>query len=173
MAAGQISFVIGYYLMSEKMHRGELLICSLPVSRTAIMRAKYLAASLIAIGGMALWFLYACLLNFIFTDLPGNFHLFTNPMVIIVILFYFSFFISAFVPLVNIFDKIWLLTNLSILFAAIFIVPFSLYYEARGLITAEFESKNILLFGALILLMILLPWLSIIFSTRLFKRREL
>ncbi len=25
MAAGQISFVIGYYLMSEKMHRGELL----------------------------------------------------------------------------------------------------------------------------------------------------
>jgi ABC-type Na+ efflux pump permease subunit len=106
MAAGQISFVIGYYLMSEKMRQGELLICSLPVTRNAIMRAKYLAASLIAIGGMALWFLYACLLNSIFTDLPGNFHLFTNPMVIIVILFYFSFFINAFVPLVTIFDKI-------------------------------------------------------------------
>lgn len=173
MAAGQISFIIGYYLMSEKMHRGELLICSLPVTRTAIMRAKYLAALLIAIGGMALWFLYACLLNSIFTDLPGNFHLFTNPMVIFFILFYFSFFISAFVPIVTSFDKIWLLTNLSILFAAIFIVPFSFYFEISGLVQAKFEAENILFFGFLTVIIILLPWLSLIFSTRLFKCREL
>jgi ABC-type Na+ efflux pump permease subunit len=173
MAAGQISFVIGYYLMDEKMHRGEPLICSLPVTRNAIMRGKYLAASLIAIGGMALWFFYACLLNSIFTDLPGNFHLFTNPMVIFSILFYFSFFISAFIPIVTIFDKIWLLTNLSILFAAIFIVPFNFYFEFSGLVQAEIEAENILFFGLLTVIIILLPWLSMIFSTRLFKRREL
>ncbi len=173
MAAGQISFVIGYYLMSEKMHRGEPLICSLPVTRTVIMRAKYLGALLIAIGGMTLWFLYACLLNFVFTDLPGNFHLFTNPMVIFSILFYFSFFISAFIPLVTIFDKIWLLTNLSILFAAIFIVPFNFYFELSGLVQAEFEAENILFFGALILIMLLPPWLSMTLSTRLFRQREL
>jgi len=173
MAAGQISFVIGYYLMGEKMHRGEPLICSLPVSRTAIMRAKYLAASLIAIGGMTLWFLYACLLNSIFNNLPDNFQLFTNPMVIIVILFYFSFFISAFVPIVTIFDKIWLLTNLSILFAAIFIVPFNFYFEFSGLAQTEFEAGNVLFFGALILIMILLPWVSMTLSIRLFKQREL
>ena len=173
MAAGQISFVIGFYLMSEKMHQGELLICSLPVTRTAIMRGKYLAALFIAIGGMALWFLYACLLNFIFTDLPGNFHLFTNPMVIFSILFYFSFFISAFVPIVTIFDKIWVLTNLSILFAAIFIVPFNFYFEFSGLVHGEFETENILFLGSLILIMILLPWLSMTLSTRLFKNREL
>ena len=56
MAAGQISFIIGYYFMGEKMRRGEMLICSLPVTRTAIIRGKYLAASLIAIAGMILWF---------------------------------------------------------------------------------------------------------------------
>jgi ABC-type Na+ efflux pump permease subunit len=173
MAAGQISFVIGYYLMSEKMHRGESLICSLPVTRTMIIRGKYLAASLIAIGGMTLWFLYACLLNFIFQDLPGNFQLFTNPMVIFAMLFYFSFFISAFVPIVTVFDKIWLLTNLSILFAAIFIVPFNFYFEFSGLVQAEFEGGNILFFSLLTVIMILLPWLSMIFSTRLFKSREL
>ena len=173
MAAGQISFVIGFYLMSEKMHQGELLICSLPVTRTMIIRGKYLAALLIAIGGMALWFLYACLLIFIFTDLPGNFHLFTNPMVIFFILFYFSFFISAFVPIVTVFDKIWVLTNLSIFFAAIFIVPFNFYFEFSGLVQAEFKAGNILFFSFLTLIMILLPWLSMTLSTRLFKGREL
>ena len=173
MAAGQISFVIGYYLMGEKMHRGESLICSLPVTRTMIIRGKYLAASLIAIGGMTLWFLYACLLNSIFTDLPGNFQLFTNPMVIFAMLFYFSFFISAFTPLVTIFDKIWLLTNLSILFAAIFIVPFNFYFEFSGLVQAEFKGGNILFFGLLTVIMILLPWLSIALSTRLFRQREI
>ena len=173
MAAGQISFVIGYYLMCEKMHRGEMLICSLPVTRTAIIRGKYLAATLIAIAGMTLWFLYACLVNFIFTDLPGNFQLFTNSMVIFSILFYFSFFISTFVPIVTIFNKIWVLTNLSILFAAIFIVPFSLYYEARGLLIAELNTGDIFIIAFLIALIIILPWLSIILSTKLFKRREL
>jgi ABC-type transport system involved in multi-copper enzyme maturation permease subunit len=173
MAAGQISFVIGYYLMSEKIHRGEILICSLPVTRKTIIRAKYLVALLIVIGGITLWFLYACLLNFIFTDLPGNFQLFTNPIVIFSILFYFSFFISAFVPIVTIFDKIWALTNLSILFAAIFIVPFSLYFEFKGSFHAKFEAGNILFFGSLILIMILLSWFSIALSTRLFKQREL
>ncbi len=173
MAAGQISFIIGYYLMSEKMHRGELLICSLPVTRTAIMRSKYLVALFFAVGGMTLWFLYACLVKSIFTDTPGDFHLFTNPMVIFFILFYFSFFISLFVPIVTIFDKIWVLTNLSIFFAALFIVPFSLYYEFRGSFPAEFEAENILFVGSLILIMLLLPLLSMTHSTRLFNKREL
>jgi len=173
MAAGQISFIIGYYLMGEKMRRGEILICSLPVTRTTIIRGKYLAASLIAIGGMTLWFLYVCILNSIFTDTPGDFHLFTNPIVIFFILFYFSFFISVFFPIVTIFDKIWALTNLSIFFAAIFIVPFSLCYETRGLLLSEFKPGNIFFISLLTIIMIILPWLSIFLSSRLFKRREL
>jgi hypothetical protein len=173
MAAGQISFIIGYYLMGEKMRRGEILICSLPITRVTIIRGKYLVATLITIGGMTLWFLYACLLNSISTDTPGDFHLFTNPIVIFFTLFYFSFFISVFFPIVTIFDKIWALTNLSILFAAIFIVPFSLYFETRGLFAAEFKAGNILFIGSLTAIMMILHWLSITFSTRLFKRREL
>ena len=173
MSAGQISFIIGYYLMSEKMRRGEMLLCSLPISRPTIIRGKYLVASLIAIVGMILWFLNACLLNSIFIDTPGDFHLFTNPIVIFFILFYFSFFISIFFPIVTIFDKIWALTNLSILFAVIFIVPFSLYYEARGLLIAEFKAGNIFIITLLTAIMIILLWLSIIISTKLFKRREL
>ena len=173
MAAGQISFIIGYYLMSEKMRRGEMLLCSLPVTRAMIMREKYLAALLIAIGGMTLWFLYACLLNLLFTNLPGDFHLFTNPIIIFVPLFYFSFFISIFIPLVTIFDKIWALTNLSIIFAAIFIVPFSLYYEAKGLLVSEFKAGNIFFTALLTAIMIILSWLSINFSIRLLKKREL
>jgi ABC-type transport system involved in multi-copper enzyme maturation permease subunit len=159
--------------MGEKMRRGEMLICSLPVTRTTIIRGKYLAASLIAIGGMTLWFLYACLLNLFFTDSPGDFHLFTNPIVIFFILFYFSFFISVFFPIVTIFEKIWALTNLWIFFAAIFIVPFSLYYETRGLLLSEFKTGNILFISLLTAIMIILPWLSIALSNRLFKRREL
>lgn len=173
MSAGQISFIIGYYLMSEKMRRGELLICSLPVTRTAIIRGKYLAASLIAIGGMTLWFLYACLLNLIFTNTPVDFHLFTNSIVLFFILFYFSFFISVFFPIITIFDKIWALTNLSIVFAVIFIVPFSLYYETRGLLLSEFKAGNIFFISFLTAIMIILPWLSITLSTKLFKRSEL
>jgi len=173
MSAGQISFIIGYYLMGEKMRQGEILICSLPVSRTAIIRGKYLAASLIAIGGMMLWFLYAFLLNSIFTNTPGDFHLFTNPIIIFFILFYFSFFISVFLPIVTIFDKIWALTNLSIVFAALFIVPFSLFYETRGMFFSEFKAGNILYISLFTVIMIILPWLSIALSNRLFKKREL
>ena len=173
MAAGQISFLIGFYLMSEKMHRGELLICSLPVTRKTIIRGKYLAAALMALGGMVLWFLFAYLFNSIFTNTPGDFHLFTNLIIIFFILFYFSFFISVFVPLVTIFDKIWALTNLSIFFAAVFIVPFSLYIENRELLLAEFKSGNILIISLLTVIMIILPWLSITLSNRLFYRREI
>ena len=173
MAAGQISFIIGYYLMGEKMRRGEILICSLPVTRATIIRGKYLAASLIAIVGMMLWFSCAYLLNSIFTNTPGDFHLFTNPFVIFFILFYFSFFISVFFPIVTIFDKIWALTNLSIFFAALFIVPFSLYFETRGLLLTEFKAGNIFFIGLLTVIMIILPWLSITLSKRLFNRREL
>jgi len=173
MSAGQISFIIGYYLMGEKMRRGEILLCSLPITRRTIIRGKYLAASLIAIVGMILWFLYACLLNLIFIDAPGDFHLFTNPIVIFFVIFYFSFFISLFFPIVTIFDKIWALTNLSIVFAALFIVPFSLYFETKGSLLSEFKAGNIFLISFLIAIMIILPWLSITLSIKLFKRREL
>ena len=173
MSAGQISFIIGYYLMGEKMRRGEILLCSLPITRRTIIRGKYLAASLIAIVGMILWFLYACLLNSIFTDTPADFHLFTNPIVIFFVIFYFSFFISLFFPIVTIFDKIWALTNLSIVFAALFIVPFSLYFETRGSLISEFKAGNIVFISLLIAIMIILPWLSITLSIKLFKRREL
>lgn len=173
MSAGQISFIIGYYLMCEKMRRGEMLLCSLPITRPTIIREKYLAASLIAIGGMMLWFLYACLLNSIFTNPPADFHLFTTPIVIFFVIFYFSFFISLFFPIVTVFDKIWALTNLSIVFAALFIVPFSLYFETRGLLLSEFKAGNILLISLLTAIMIILPWLSITLSIKLFKRREL
>ena len=58
-------------------------------------------------------------------------------------------------------------------FAAIFIVPFSLYYENSGLLLAEFKAGNILFVSLLTAIIIILPWLSITLSTRLFKRRGL
>lgn len=119
MSAGQISFIIGYFLTGDKMRHGERLICSLPVSWRTIIRGKYLTAMLLTLLGMGLWFVYAWLLHSIFTQMLNDFHLFANPLVIFWIIFYFSFFISAFIPLVTIMGKIWALTNLSILFATI------------------------------------------------------
>ncbi len=173
MSAGQISFIIGYFLTNEKMHHGELLICSLPVSRRTIIQGKYLTAMLLALLGMGLWFLYAWLLQAIFINMPGDFHLFANPMVIFWIIFYFSFFISAFIPLVTIMDKIWALTNLSILFAAIFIVSFSFFYETSGWLQTELNTSAFGFISLLTVIMIILIGLSILLSNRLFQRREL
>ncbi len=173
MAAGQISFIIGYFLTSEKMRRGEMLVCSLPVTRNSIIQGRYLAASLIAILGVILWFLYACFLNSIFSSAPGDFHLFTNPIILFFVVFYFSFFISVFFPIVTIFDKIWALTNLSIIFAALFIVPFTLFYEAKGLLFSESKTGDILFINIIILISVLMLYISMRISLRLYNRREL
>jgi ABC-type Na+ efflux pump permease subunit len=173
MSAGQISFIIGYFLTGDKMRHGELLICSLPVSRRTIMQGKYLAAMLLALSGMVIWFLYAWLLHSIFTRMPGDFHLFTKPMVLFWIIFYFSFFISAFIPLVTIMDKIWALTNLSILFAAIFIVAFSFFYETSGWLQTELNTSAFGFVSLLTVIMIILIGLSILLSNRLFLYRDL
>ncbi|MBN2091823.1 ABC-2 transporter permease [candidate division KSB1 bacterium] len=173
MATGQISFIIGYYLTSDKIRQGEPLICSLPVSRTTIIRGKYLAASLIAIFGMMLWFLYAWLLHLIFKNTPDDLYLFTRPLIIFFIIFYFACFISAFIPLVTIMDKIWSLTNLSILFATIFIIAFSFFYETSDRLRTDFNIEAFAFVILLTVIMIILTWFSIQISNRLFQRREL
>lgn len=173
MSAGQISFIIGYFLTNEKMHHGELLICSLPVSRQTIIHGKYLTAMLLTLLGMGLWFLYAWVLHSIFIQMPDDFHLFSKPMVLFWIIFYFSFFISIFIPLVTIMDKIWALTNLSILFAAIFIVAFSFLYKTSNWLQTELNTSAFGFVGLLMVIMIILIGLSIQLSNRLFQRREL
>lgn len=173
MSAGQISFIAGLYLMSEKMRRGEMLICSLPVTRNMIIRGKIIGASLVVIAGIIIWYVLALIFHSVINIRLTDSHLLFSPIMLVFVLLYFSFFISVVLPLSIVLDKLWALTNLSILFAALFIVPFSLIYESRGLF--NFNSNYGLFFLYIILIagILGLPFLSMNLSSQLFKTREL
>lgn len=173
MSAGQISFIVGLYLMSEKMHRGELMICSLPVTRIMLVRGKIIGASLVAFAGIIIWYLLALIFHSVINVRLTDSHLLFSPIMLVFVLLYFSFFISVVLPLSIILDKLWALTNLSILFAAIFIVPFSLLYESRGLFNFNSSVGLFFLYIILITGIIGLPFVSLKISSQLFTKREL
>ena len=122
MGISQVSFVTGFYLVSEKIHHGEILCCSLPVTRSGIVRAKYLSSLFIAAAGIIIWFFITPGLMTGDLSMSGQFF---GPVSWIFFL-YLVLFISIFIPCTLLINKVWVLINGSIFLAFIFLSFLSL-----------------------------------------------
>ena len=106
LCTGQISYIMAFYSIQEKMKKGDLLICSLPLKRSSIVLSRYLTCSFIAVIGILICCLDAVCVNSIFISTPDDLDLFINPYVLFIITFYLSLFISIFIPTIIYFNKI-------------------------------------------------------------------
>jgi hypothetical protein len=174
IASGQISFIIGVYVAQEKGYGGEVLTCSLPVLRSSVVFSKYVTALAMAVGGIIIWIFNANLIHSVLPGTPDDFQLFAgNLFVPVIALFFIVFYISIFLPMVNVFNAVWVFMNVSIgclmviTLAIILIHPsFNSYYSG-----SKSADLPYLIVVALIASTVLC--VSIMLSQKLFNKRDL
>jgi len=122
IGSGQVALIIGLYAILEKYRKGDMFICSLPVSRLDILRSRYAASVSIAIAGTLIIYADAFLLNMISTKVPANLYQFSGPEIFISIAFFHVIFISLFLPVVISLDRIWAIGLFGYITAILFIL---------------------------------------------------
>lgn len=95
----QISIVVLFYLVFEKMTKYDLLFFSLPLTKKQIVFSKYSTSIIITVVGLFLWYAAASILYSTLNSVPQDFYKFDSMKTVIVIAVFFSFFISLFAPL--------------------------------------------------------------------------
>lgn len=170
-----ISFAGSFIYFSEKKSRvlGETLTCSLPVTRSSIVAAKYLTSAIITVIGIILWFLNAYIFDLIYTNAVTNFYQIAYPKVLFMALFFISIHMSIFLPAVfsfRIFGMV--LTYVIALLAAVIPIPL-LFYPYKNSYIPYFVAEDFLLITVLIILMVLVLFISVILSVKLYNKREL
>ncbi len=148
----QISVIIGYYAVFDKIRKGEALIGSLPTTRTSIIIARYLSAVSITALGTFVWFINAYILKSVSDNTPGDFYLIVSPYSFFFVTAYLAIFISIFLPVVIKYNKIWGLVGLVYMGALVFIFSmkflhniFYSYFVGSGSIDFGFSIVFILI----------------------------
>lgn len=122
----QISVIIGYYAVFDKIRKWEALIGSLPTTRTSIIIARYLSAVSIAALGIFVWFINAYILKSVSTSTPGDFYQFFRLYSLFFVTAYLTIFISIFIPVVIKYSKVWALVALIYMGALVFLFSIKL-----------------------------------------------
>jgi len=125
----QISVIIGYYSVFDKIRKGEVLIGSLPTTRTSIVISRYLSAVSIAALGIFVWFINAHFLKSISVNTPGDFYLNFHPYSLFFVTAYLAIFISIFIPVVIKYSKVWALVALIYMGALVFLFSIKLLHN--------------------------------------------
>ena len=148
----QISIIIGYYAVFDKIRKGEVLIGSLPTTRTSIVVSRYLSAVSIAALGIFVWFINAYSLKSISASTPGDFYLNFRSYSLFFVTAYLTIFISIFIPVVIKYSKIWALVALIYMGAVVFLFSIKLlhnifynYFAGSGSINFGFSIIFILI----------------------------
>jgi hypothetical protein len=148
----QISVIIGYYAVFDKIRKGEVLIGSLPTTRTSIVISRYLSAVSIAALGIFVWFINAYSLKSISASTPGDFYLNFRSYSLFFVTAYLTIFISIFIPVVIKYSKIWALVALIYMGAVVFLFSIKLlhnifynYFAGSGSINFGFSIIFILI----------------------------
>ncbi len=125
----QISGIIGYYAVFDKIRKGEVLIGSLPTTRTSIVISRYLSTVSIAALGIFVWCINAYILEAVTANTPGDFYLNFRPYSLFFVTAYLAIFISIFIPVVTKYSKIWVLVALIYMGAVVFLFSIKLLHN--------------------------------------------
>jgi len=172
MSAGQISYIIAFYTILEKLKKGELLICSLPTTRTTIVLARFFTSTIIAITGLFLFYLNAVFINIFSGSTPDNLGIFFSQYVLFIFLGYFSLFVSIFMPIITYFKTFWSNIILIGICLPAFILGTDHFHQNIQSYQNGFESANLFIISFLILTMFFAPILSFGFTTKIFNKKD-
>jgi len=161
---------ISYFSFSEKKQHIEILTCSLPVTRTAIVLSRYWLALIITFVGMMLYYATAYVGNFFYPHSATTFSQINHPKVLLMSLFLISIISSIFLPAIFSLKIIGMIFNFAIAMIGAMTLTFKIFHPHQNFHASNFQNdKVIALIGAM-----MLAWLvSVLLSITHYKRKEL
>ncbi|KPK95774.1 hypothetical protein AMJ80_03690 [bacterium SM23_31] len=168
-----IAFANSIFSFSEKNRNTEIMTCSLPVSRSAIVKARYFTTAVIAFAGIILWFLFAYFADFFYTNAVIDFSQIFNLKVLFIVLFFISIHSGIFLPAVFRFR----LFGTIITFVAAIVTAITatalLFRPDKRSFTPYFEAGDFLPVTVLIIFMVLAIFISMLLSALIYNKRDL
>ena len=122
ITCGGVSMVIPASLIIERNFRGEVLSCSLPVSRKQIVGSNFIITGLIALFGYSAIYLTATILNSFIKF--NDFFVVTHPLMLLIVVTYFLLFIAISIVLISTIKNILSLVLADIIFLVTYILGF-------------------------------------------------
>ncbi len=122
ITCGGVSMVIPASLIIERNFRGEVLSCSLPVSRKQIVGSNFIITGLIALFGYSAIYLTATILNAFIKF--NDFFVVIHPLMLLIVATYFLLFIAISIVLMSTIKNILSLVLADIIFLVTYILGF-------------------------------------------------
>lgn len=158
------------FLFTEKKKETEILTCSLPVTRSAIVTARYLISGLISILAIVLFYANAYVADFLYTDPATQFWQISNFKVLFLVLFFLAIFMSIYLPAVFGFRFMGMAITFAIaIISAIFLVATVFKPWTRSFAPYLTQGEFIILS----LVIIALPFISFILSLQIYNKKDL
>ncbi len=158
------------FLFAEKKKETEILTCSLPTTRSAIVTARYLFSGLISILAIVLFYANAYVADFLYTDPATHFWQINNFKVLFLVLFFLAIFMSIYLLAVFGFRVMGMAITFAIaIIAAIFLVATMFKPWTKSFAPYLTQGEFIILS----LVIIALPFISFILSLQIYNKKDL
>lgn len=162
----------GFYF-SEILHKRDVMTCSLPVKRVAIVIARYLTSVMLMLVGSAFYFGCMVVASLIFRHPTTEFHQLLHPGVLFMIGFFVFVHMSIFLPAV--FTGKFIVAVLAFIVAMASAILGTVYvFDLEGISwnTHIVAGDHIIIIKAIVIMSLVL-FLSISFSTCVYRGRDL
>lgn len=162
-----------FYSFIEKNRSAEILTCSLPLTRSSIVKARYLVSAILTIGGLLIWLGNAYLASLFYVDTRTIFDHVTKMKVLLMALFFISIFTSIFLP--SIFSFRLMGTVITFIIALITAVMSlsMVFHPYSGSYNPSLESRDIMSVSVLFLIMVALTSISFGLSLKLYNSKDI
>lgn len=166
-------FISTFYSFTEKNRSTEILTCSLPLTRSSIVKARYLVSAILTIGGLLIWIGNAYLASLLYADTRTSFDHVTKMKVLLMALFFISIYTSIFLP--SIFSFRLMGTVITFIIALITAVTSvsMVFHPYSGSYNPSLESRDIISVSVLFLIMVALTSISFGLSLKLYNSKDI
>ncbi len=161
------------YSIWDKNKSVEILTCSLPVSRNNVVNSRYLTSLIITVTGLIIWGLNAYIADLIWVESATQLSDLFNLKILFMALFMISIHFSIFLPAVFQFRRLGMI--MIIVFSIVISLALTelFFLPDDGVLNPRLEVEKTYLYIALLMVMIVLPWISMQLSKYLFCRKDL
>jgi hypothetical protein len=161
---------ISYFSFSEKKQHIEILTCSLPVTRTAMVLSRYFLALIITFVGILLYYATAYIGDLIYPHSVTTFSQINHPKVLLMSLFFISIISSIFLPGIFSLKMTGMVFNFAIAMIGALSLTYKIFHPKQGFHESDFQSFDVII---LICAMMLALFFSSVLSLIHYKGKDL
>jgi len=161
------------YSIWEKNKSVEILTCSLPVTRNNVVNSRYLASLIITVAGLIIWGLNAFIADLIWVESATQLSDLFNLKILFMALFMISIHFSIFLPAVFQFRRLGMIMFIVFSMIISFALTELFFIPDDGVLNPGLEVEKTPKYVALLMVMIVFPWISMQLSKYLLKRKDL